>query len=95
MPSGDLAEVFERVLDTLVEKLEERKFRAGRRPRENRQPPARAAKRKLVPDGRHVPDRVRNAVRERDGGRRRSDLRQVHALRDPFPEVRAARRLWL
>ncbi len=69
VPSGDLAEVFERALEALVEKLAKRRFGAGRRPCENRQGPARRAKRTLVPNERHVPDRVKNAVWEHDGGR--------------------------
>jgi hypothetical protein len=69
VPSGDLAEVFERALEALVEKLEKRRFGAGRKPRETRQGPARRAKRTLVPNERYVPDRVKNAVWDRDGGR--------------------------
>ena len=59
MPSGDLAQVLDRALDALIEKLERRKFAATPRPR----PSARAST-----HPRHLPAHVKRAVWERDGG---------------------------
>ena len=61
VPSGELAQVFDRALDALIARLEQRKFSAtaharGRRPRASANP-------------RHVPAEVRRAVWKRDGGR--------------------------
>jgi 5-methylcytosine-specific restriction endonuclease McrA len=60
-PTGDIAQVFERALDTLIPKLEKQKFAATARPR--RQPARPSA------DPRHIPAHVRRAVWQRDGGR--------------------------
>ena len=59
IPSGDLAEVFERALDALIPKLEKAKFAATTRPR-----PARATR-----SARTIPAHVRRAVQQRDQGR--------------------------
>jgi hypothetical protein len=59
VPSGDLAEVLDRALDALVERLEKRKFGAGSRPRTSLRSSA---------DPRHIPAHVKHAVWERDGG---------------------------
>src|SRR5438034_2642624 len=59
LPSGDLAQVLERALDALIERLEKRKFAATPRPRRSARP---------SPDPRHVPAHVKRAVWERDGG---------------------------
>jgi hypothetical protein len=59
LPSGDLAEVLDRALDALIERLERRKFAVARRPRQRQRASA---------DPRHVPAHVRRAVWERDGG---------------------------
>jgi hypothetical protein len=59
-PSGDLAKVLDRALDSLIRQLEKRKIGAGR---ENTSP-MRARSR-----SRHVPVAVRRAVWERDEGR--------------------------
>ena len=59
LPSGDVAELIERALDSLVEKLEKQKFAKCASPRPQRG----AAK------GRHIPAEVKRAVWERDGGR--------------------------
>lgn len=56
---GDLAEVFDRALDALIEKLERRRFGATNATRQVR--PAKNA--------RHIPAGVRRAVRARDGER--------------------------
>jgi hypothetical protein len=58
VPSGDVAQVIERALEALVQKLESRKFAKCARPRPQ-ETPAR---------GRHIPAAVRRAVLERDGG---------------------------
>ena len=60
VPSGELAEVFDRALDALIARLEQRKCAATARPRPRRQASANA---------RHVPAAARRAVWERDGGR--------------------------
>jgi hypothetical protein len=60
VPSGDVAQVLDRALDTLIAELEKRKFGAGaRRPAQHRR--SRSA--------RHIPAHVRRVVWERDGGR--------------------------
>src|SRR6266436_790196 len=58
IPSGDMAQVLDRALDALIEKLERRKCAATSRPRRAR-PSA---------NRRHIPAEVRRAVWERDGG---------------------------
>ena len=58
VPSGDIAQVIERALEALVQKLEKQKFANTERPRAQRSPA----------NGRHIPAAVRRAVRERDGG---------------------------
>ena len=59
VPSGDLAQLLDRALDALNEKLERRKFAKTDRPR-----PCRRSD-----DARHIPASVKRAVWERDGGR--------------------------
>ena len=58
VPSGDIAQVFARALDALVEKLEREKFAKTSRTRASRG----------SDDPRHVPAAVRRAVFERDHG---------------------------
>jgi hypothetical protein len=60
VPSGDLAEVFDRALTLLVADLERRRSAASERPR-----PARPTN----PHSRHVPAEVRRVVWRRDDGR--------------------------
>ena len=60
VPSGDLAQVFERALEALVEQLEKTKFAATSRPSRSRRPST---------NPRHIPAAVKRAVRERDQGR--------------------------
>ncbi len=60
VPSGDLAQVFDRALDVLITELRRRKLGATRRPR---------ASRGQEGDSRHVPAQVRREVWERDTGR--------------------------
>ena len=61
VPSGELAEVFDRALDALIAGLERGKFAATPRPRQRR--------RLASASTRHVPAEVRRAVWARDGGR--------------------------
>jgi 5-methylcytosine-specific restriction endonuclease McrA len=58
LPTGDIAAVLDRALDALLEQCERQKFAATSRPQ--RKPRATAS-------ARHIPARVRRAVRERDG----------------------------
>ena len=60
LPSGDVAQVLDRALDALIERLEKRKCARARRPR----PSKRSSN-----NPRHIPAHVRRAVWERDGGR--------------------------
>src|SRR5204863_8297717 len=62
IPSGDLSQVLERLLDLAIPALEKRKFAATSKPRSRQQ----AA---TTSDARHIPARVQRAVWERDGGR--------------------------
>jgi hypothetical protein len=61
LPSGDIAEVFERALDALIPQLERRKFAATARPRAGEQRPTGSS--------RHIPAHVKRTVWERDQGR--------------------------
>jgi len=63
VPDGDLACIFERALDLLIEQVKKERFAVGRKPR---QPPTDAAH---EPSSRHIPDAVKRVVYERDGGR--------------------------
>ncbi len=58
VPSGDLAELFDRALDALIERETKRRMGAGK-PRKSKPP---------SPDSRHVPVEVARQVWERDGG---------------------------
>ena len=60
IPSGNLAQVLDRVLDAAIGQLEKRKFAATDRPRHPQRCSTRGA--------RHVPAHVRRAVWERDHG---------------------------
>ena len=60
VPAGELAGVFDRALDALIARLEQRKFAATTRPRRH---PGRASA-----NARHVPAEVRRSVWERDSG---------------------------
>src|SRR5262249_3854161 len=60
IPSGDIAQVFDRALDAALVQLERRKYGATSRPRPSGKPPA---------SPRYVPAEVRRAVWARDGGR--------------------------
>jgi 5-methylcytosine-specific restriction endonuclease McrA len=60
VPSGDLGEIFDRALTSLLEDLARKKFAATHRPRPVK---------KTAAGSRHIPARVRRAVWLRDGGR--------------------------
>ena len=60
VPSGELAEVFDRALDALIARLEQCKFAATTRPRPTHRGPS--------SNPRHIPADVRRAVWQRDGG---------------------------
>jgi len=60
VPSGDAAEIFDRALTLLVERLERQRFAKIERP---------CASRPIAPGSRHIPAAVRRAVWRRDGGR--------------------------
>jgi hypothetical protein len=59
LSSGDLAQVLDRALAALIEKLEKRKFAAIKHPPRGGRPSA---------NPRHIPAQVKRAVWERDGG---------------------------
>lgn len=59
VPNGDPAEIFDRALTILVEKLERAKFAAASRPRQASPTPMRS---------RHIPAAVKRAVAQRDAG---------------------------
>jgi hypothetical protein len=90
LPSGDVAQVLERALDALLEKLERRKFAAAKRPRGTRRRSERA---------RHIPAYVKRAVWERDGGQctyrsesgRRCDARKILEFDHLEPVARGGR----
>ena len=75
VPSGDVAQVLDRALDTLIVELEKRKLGAGtrRKPKVGARTPQRSRAQLPARSGpsariRYVPARVRRAVWERDGG---------------------------
>jgi len=59
IPSSDVAQVFDRALDALLEKLEKQKFAATDKPRRSPRP---------TTTPRHIPAHVKRLVRQRDGG---------------------------
>lgn len=65
VPDGDIAEVLDRALDALIEKIERRRFGVGART----QPARRSAPRRAPANERSIPMAVRQAVFRRDGGR--------------------------
>jgi hypothetical protein len=60
VPSGELAEIFDRALDALIERLEKRKFAATSNPRPRRN--------HASANPRYIPAAVKQEVWERDGG---------------------------
>jgi hypothetical protein len=65
LPSGDVAEVLDRALDALIQRLEQQKFAATARVHPA---PASAGVPRGAANGRYVPAEVRRAVWQRDGG---------------------------
>jgi 5-methylcytosine-specific restriction endonuclease McrA len=65
IPSGDVAQVLDRALDTLVKTLERRKCARIDRPARGGRPRPRGSR---TPTSRHVPAHVRRVVWERDRG---------------------------
>jgi hypothetical protein len=62
VPDGDLAEIVERGIDLLIAVVKKERFAVGTAPRARPSTP-------LAPATRHVPDAIKRAVYERDGGR--------------------------
>jgi hypothetical protein len=63
VPDGDLATIVDRALDLLIEGVKKERFATGRKAREGLRHDA-------GPSGsRHIPDSIKRAVYERDGGR--------------------------
>jgi hypothetical protein len=61
-PTGDMALIFERALDLLIDTVKKERFAVGRKPRQR-------ASDSANPGSRHIPDAVKRAVYERDQGR--------------------------
>jgi len=62
MPDGDLATIFRSALEMLVASVKKERFAVGRKPRG-------PAETSVETTSRHVPDAIKRAVHERDGGR--------------------------
>jgi len=62
IPNGDLATIFRDALAELVAKVKKERFAVGRTPRA-------AVETSVETESRHVPDAMKRAVHERDGGR--------------------------
>lgn len=62
IPSGDLAVILDRALSLLIAQVKKDRFGVGRKPRSAAAPQGPAT-------SRHVPDAIKRAVYERDGGR--------------------------
>ncbi len=63
VPDGDLASIFDRALDLLIDQVKKERFATGRKPR----PPSREPAQE--PSSRHIPDAIKRTVYERDAGR--------------------------
>ncbi len=64
VPDGDLAKILDKALDVLIETTSKQRFAAGRKPR-----PAATKEGAGQAPSRHIPNTVKRAVFERDGGR--------------------------
>jgi hypothetical protein len=79
VPDGDIATIFERALEALIEQVKKERFATGRKPR-----PPPSTQRDAMPErgvgesisvpgdsatSRHIPHWIKRAVYERDGGR--------------------------
>ena len=69
LPAADLAEVVDRALDTLIQRLERRKVAAIQRPRPQGVRASRGGTARAGAAPRHIPAEVKRAVWKRDGGR--------------------------
>jgi 5-methylcytosine-specific restriction endonuclease McrA len=95
VPGGNLADVLDRALDALIEKLEKRKFAATARPRRTPTPRPDAP----PSNPRRVPAAAKRAVWKRDGGRctfvsrhgRRCEARSGLELDHEIPVARGGR----
>jgi len=67
-PDGDVAMVLEKALDLLIENVEKERFAVGRKARAAKKPDT-ADVQAAEPASRHIPDSIKRAVYERDGGR--------------------------
>src|SRR5438128_1313576 len=63
IPNGDVAAIFEKALDLVIEQMKKERFGAGRKPRQG---PTEDAK---PSSSRHIPDAMKREVYERDGAR--------------------------
>jgi hypothetical protein len=63
IPDGDLATIFEKALDVLIEQVKKERFATGRKARPAQTENARAS------SSRHIPDAIKREVFVRDGGR--------------------------
>ncbi len=63
MPDGDLGTIFEKALDLLIEQVKKERFATGRKARQAPSDDADESR------SRHIPDAIKRAVFERDGGR--------------------------
>ena len=63
VPDGNLAEVLGRALDVLIEQVKKERFAVGRKARDAPEDSEGEA------SSRHIPDAIKRAVHERDGGR--------------------------
>ncbi len=61
VPNGDLATILDRALTVLIAKVKKERFGVGRKPRAGKLPEGPAT-------SRHIPDAIKRAVYERDGG---------------------------
>jgi 5-methylcytosine-specific restriction endonuclease McrA len=63
VPNGNVAVIFEKALDLLIENVKKERFATGRKPRQTPTPSADAS------PSRHIPDAIKREVFERDAGR--------------------------
>src|SRR6267143_3694216 len=63
IPDGDLTSIFDRALDVLIEQVKKERFATGRKPQRDSPAPVEES------SSRHIPDGIKRAVYERDGGR--------------------------
>jgi hypothetical protein len=63
IPNGDVAAIFEKALDMLIEKVKKERFATGRKARQPR------PEEREPSTSRHIPDAIKREVFERDGGR--------------------------